>query len=200
MWKTGWPRVWFGETTTLGAQDTVEACHRFGKPCLPIFPGASFEPSQVAAWILENKAKTLKVACNRETVEPRIGDRVERQRRAGALTDSSPSRGAWPSGVELTYNVFIENLESFGDSEMSELTVPVSGTTHKVLLDLAAREGNPVQTVLDKAVEAYRRQQFLAAVNEGYSALRRDSAGWQDELEERRAWDSTLADDLGDEA
>jgi len=79
-------------------------------------------------------------------------------------------------------------------------TVPVSGTTHKVLLDLAAREGSPVQTVLDKAVEAYRRQQFLAAVNEGYSALRSDSAGWQDELEERRVWDTTLADDLGDEA
>src|SRR5262249_18066815 len=34
--------LWFGETTTSGAQATVGACHRFGKPCLPVYPGASF--------------------------------------------------------------------------------------------------------------------------------------------------------------
>ena len=70
--------LWFGETTTLGAQATVEACHRSGKPCMPIYPAASFEPSHVASWILENKIRTLNVAGNREAEEPGIGDRVER--------------------------------------------------------------------------------------------------------------------------
>jgi Circularly permutated YpsA SLOG family len=51
--------LWFGVTTTSGAQATVGAC-------------------QVATWIAENKFRTLNVAGNREEEEPGIGDRVER--------------------------------------------------------------------------------------------------------------------------
>jgi len=68
----------FGVTTTLRAQETVGACHRFAKPCMPVYPGASFEPCQVATWIAENTIGTLNVAGNREQEEPGIGDRVER--------------------------------------------------------------------------------------------------------------------------
>jgi hypothetical protein len=70
--------LWFGETTTSGAQETVGACQRLGKPCMPVYPGASFEPSHVATWIAENKVRTLNVAGNREGEESGIGDRVER--------------------------------------------------------------------------------------------------------------------------
>jgi hypothetical protein len=70
--------LWFGETTTSGAQATVGACHKFGKPCMPVYPGASFEPSHVATWIAENKIRILNVAGNREGDESGIGDRVER--------------------------------------------------------------------------------------------------------------------------
>jgi len=83
---------------------------------------------------------------------------------------------------------------------MAEVIVPISGTTHQVLVELAARAGEPVQAVLDKAVEVYRRQQFLEAVNAGYSALRIDPAAWQEELDERRAWDVTFGDGLEDDA
>lgn len=69
--------LWFGRTTTSGAQATVRACHGLGKPCLPVYPAASFEPSHVATWILENKIRTLNVAGNREDAEPGIGERVE---------------------------------------------------------------------------------------------------------------------------
>jgi hypothetical protein len=70
--------LWFGETTTSAAQATVGACQRFGKPCLPVYPGASFQPSHVAAWIAQNKIRTLNVTGNREAEESGIGDRVER--------------------------------------------------------------------------------------------------------------------------
>ncbi len=70
--------LWFGVTTTLRAQETVGACHRFAKPCMPVYPGASFEPCHVATWIAENTIGTLNVAGNREQEEPGIGDRVER--------------------------------------------------------------------------------------------------------------------------
>jgi len=69
--------LWFGETPTLGARTTVEACYRLGKPCLPVSPSASFEPLHVATWIMENKIRILNVAGNREGEEPGIGDRVE---------------------------------------------------------------------------------------------------------------------------
>jgi hypothetical protein len=70
--------LWFGETTTSYAQATVAACVRSAKPCLPVYPSATFEPAQVAAWIAEYGIRTLNVAGNREMEEPGIGDRVER--------------------------------------------------------------------------------------------------------------------------
>ncbi len=70
--------LWFGVTTTSRAQETVGACQRFAKPCMPVYPGASFEPCHVASWITENKIGTLNVAGSREDEEPGIGDRVER--------------------------------------------------------------------------------------------------------------------------
>ena len=70
--------VWFGVTTTSTAQATVAACVRFYKPCMPIDPGASFKPSHVATWILENQIRTLNVTGNGEGEEPGIGDRVQR--------------------------------------------------------------------------------------------------------------------------
>jgi hypothetical protein len=70
--------LWFGETTTSDAQETVRACQRLGKPCLPVSPNASFQPSHVATWIAENKIRTLNVAGNCEGEEAGIGDRVER--------------------------------------------------------------------------------------------------------------------------
>ena len=70
--------LWFGETTTAAAQATVAACQRLGKPCMPVYPAASFAPSQVATWVLENNIKTLNVAGNCESEEPGIGDKVER--------------------------------------------------------------------------------------------------------------------------
>jgi hypothetical protein len=69
--------LWFGETTTSSAHTTVGACHRFGKPCLPIYPSASFAPAQVAKWIVAGKFRILNVAGNRESDEPGIGERVE---------------------------------------------------------------------------------------------------------------------------
>src|SRR5271165_4510417 len=70
--------LWFGVTTTSGAQATVGACQRFAKPCMPVYPGASFEPCHVATWIVENKIGTWNVAGNLEEEEPGIGDHLER--------------------------------------------------------------------------------------------------------------------------
>jgi Circularly permutated YpsA SLOG family len=69
--------LWFGETTTALAQTTVASCRRIGKPCMLIYPTASFAPTHVATWIKENKIKTLHVTGNHEEEESGIGDKVE---------------------------------------------------------------------------------------------------------------------------
>lgn len=69
--------LWFGKTTTAAASVSVGACQRLGRPCMPVYPAASFEPSQIAEWISEHQIRTLNVAGNSEHDEPGIGERVE---------------------------------------------------------------------------------------------------------------------------
>ena len=52
--------------------------------------------------------------------------------------------------------------------------------------------------VLDKAIENYRRQRFLAGLNADFAALRKNKAAWAEELADRRMWDASLADGLED--
>jgi mRNA interferase MazF len=55
-----------------------------------------------------------------------------------------------------------------------------------------------MQSVLEHALEQYRRQQLLEATNAAYAALQADAGTWADLEHERREWDQTLADGLED--
>lgn len=79
---------------------------------------------------------------------------------------------------------------------MQSSTIRISNTSHNILKELAARSGESMQAILDQAIEQYRRQVFLESANQAYAALRNNSEAWQAELEERKAWDVTLADTL----
>ncbi|MEK0194693.1 hypothetical protein [Microcoleus anatoxicus] len=71
-------------------------------------------------------------------------------------------------------------------------TVTISHTSYQALAEISASSGKSIQTVLEQAIEQYRRQQFLTAANQAYLALRDRPEAWQEELEEREAWDITL--------
>ncbi|MGL5060633.1 MAG: hypothetical protein ACRC62_11700 [Microcoleus sp.] len=75
-------------------------------------------------------------------------------------------------------------------------TVTIGNTFYKILAELSASSGKSIQAILEQAIEQYRRQQFLEAANQAYIALRNNSEAWQEELEERSAWDVTLEDGL----
>jgi predicted DNA-binding protein len=77
--------------------------------------------------------------------------------------------------------------------------IRVSRTAWQTLKELSARMGEPMQAIVDKAVEEYRRKVFLEEANKAYARLREDHKAWQEELEERMIWDRALADDLKDE-
>ena len=51
-----------------------------------------------------------------------------------------------------------------------------------------------MQTVLDEAIEQYRRHKFFEELDASYARLQQDPEAWRQELAERREWDKTLVD------
>lgn len=51
-----------------------------------------------------------------------------------------------------------------------------------------------MQTIVEEAVEQYRRRRFLEGLNQDFKALKEDEQAWQEELAERSLWDNTLLD------
>ena len=82
---------------------------------------------------------------------------------------------------------------------MATTTIRVSGKTRETLRALAHESGKPMQDVLDDAIELYRRQRIVEQANAVYAELRADPQAWQEELEERTAWEATLSDGLGED-
>jgi hypothetical protein len=70
----------------------------------------------------------------------------------------------------------------------------VTNHARDTVREISKITGKRQQDVVDEAVEAYRRQILLEKANKAYAALRSDRGAWQTELEEREAWDATLAD------
>lgn len=78
-------------------------------------------------------------------------------------------------------------------------TVRINTETHSKLRALAESAGESMPELLEKAVEAYRRQRLLDETNLAFAALRNDPAEWQAELDERQDWDTTLLDGIQSE-
>ncbi len=51
-----------------------------------------------------------------------------------------------------------------------------------------------MQTIVEEAIEQYRRRRFLEGLNQDFQALKEDAQAWQEELAERALWDNTLLD------
>jgi predicted CopG family antitoxin len=82
---------------------------------------------------------------------------------------------------------------------MPSKTVRIYDDTHESLKQLSNRTGEPMPELLSKAVEEYRRKHFLEGLAEDFAKLRSDAGKWKEELEERKTWDETLQDGLGEE-
>jgi hypothetical protein len=64
---------------------------------------------------------------------------------------------------------------------------------------MAKEEHQSMQSVIDRALEGYRREKFLRAANADFAALRCDPEAWKKDLRERDLWEQTLADGLDKE-
>lgn len=81
-------------------------------------------------------------------------------------------------------------------SGISVPNVRISARAHKILRRLAKDANESMQSVLDKAIESYRRQEFLRAANRDYQNLRRKSTAWKETLAERAHWETAIRDGL----
>ena len=79
---------------------------------------------------------------------------------------------------------------------MATAVVRVTKSTREVLRELAAKTGEPMQTILERAIEEYRRRRFLEETNAAYAALQQDKAEWERFQQEQAEWDVTLPDGL----
>lgn len=77
--------------------------------------------------------------------------------------------------------------------------IRVSEKTHTTLQALAREAGTPITELVERAVEAYRRQRILDQANAEYAALRADPQAWAEVQAERAVWDGVLADGLREE-
>jgi predicted transcriptional regulator len=77
---------------------------------------------------------------------------------------------------------------------MTTTTIRISKTTQELLHTLASQDNTSMQTIVEQAVEHYRKQRFLEGLSADFSKLREDNESWQDELQERQLWDATIGD------
>ena len=73
---------------------------------------------------------------------------------------------------------------------MSTATIRISEASRMALREIARHERKPMQTVLEQAIESYRRKRFLEELAEDFAVLRENEPEWQAEQEERLAWDA----------
>ena len=79
---------------------------------------------------------------------------------------------------------------------MPGATVRISDASRDILRKLAAQESESMQSILEKAIEAYRRQHFLKEINKAYSVLHQNKEAWTAMEKELAEWDATLGDGL----
>jgi len=77
---------------------------------------------------------------------------------------------------------------------MAGTQVRVSNSTHQILRNLSLEVGESMQTIIEQAVEQYRRRRFLEGLSQDFKVLKEDAESWQEELEERKLWDKTSLD------
>ena len=75
-------------------------------------------------------------------------------------------------------------------------TVRISEQGHRHLRELASKSGEPMQTVIDKALEIYRRQKFWEEMDTAYAAIQNDPEALAAEKAEFKLWEVTLMDGL----
>lgn len=80
---------------------------------------------------------------------------------------------------------------------MANATIRVRPETRAKLESLAAELGKPIPEIVDQAIDALRRREFLTGLAADFEALRNDPVAWAQELDERALWDGAMSSPPG---
>ena len=82
---------------------------------------------------------------------------------------------------------------------MSSINVRISKGSYQILKSLSESKGQSMQSVIDQAIEDFRRRKLLEDTNAVFSALKAEKTAWQEESKEREMWENTLLDGVEEE-
>lgn len=77
---------------------------------------------------------------------------------------------------------------------MNTLSIEISANTKEILDQISKDSGKSESEILEGALQLYSDQEFWKNTNTAYWCLREDAVQWQEELDERKLWESTLSD------
>ncbi|ACM61101.1 hypothetical protein B0S90_2346 [Caldicellulosiruptor bescii] len=70
------------------------------------------------------------------------------------------------------------------------------GESFKSLKKLSEQLNQPMQKIIQEALEEYKKKVILSATAEAFIVLKGNSKLWQEEIEERQLWENTLGDGI----
>jgi len=76
--------------------------------------------------------------------------------------------------------------------------VRISKNAYDKLNKLEVETGATKQAIIEQALDKLMRENLIERANKAYARLRSNPQAWQEELEERADWESTIADGLED--
>jgi hypothetical protein len=79
---------------------------------------------------------------------------------------------------------------------MAHTTVRITEEARELLREMAEAEGSSMQSILQRALEDYRRHRFLDEVNAGFSQLREIPGEWRILDADRGLLDAAISDGL----
>ena len=79
-------------------------------------------------------------------------------------------------------------VEAILSGLVGTVNVRVTKQTHQQLGSIAKESDLSMQTMIDKAVDTYRKQAFLEGLNADFATLRSDPDKWAAEIQEREFW------------
>ncbi len=82
---------------------------------------------------------------------------------------------------------------------MPGATVRISEASRELLRELARHTDSTMQSVIERALEEYRKRLFWNRAEEEFKTMRENPKAWNEEIAEREHWDASLMDGLESE-
>lgn len=76
--------------------------------------------------------------------------------------------------------------------------VRISKNAYDKLNKLEVEIGASKQVIIEQALDKLMRENLIKRANKAYEKLKSNPQAWQEELEERATWESTITDGLED--